>query len=220
MSTNNRKIVTHENPQSAASEAYRVLRTNLRFAAAGEPLQTVAIASAERGEGKSVTAVNLAAAFAQEGKNVVVVDADLRGPSLHYFFAKSNRVGLSTILTGNAQLRQAAVPSGIENLTLLPSGPVPPNPAELLGSERMSGLLEELKAEFDIVIFDTPPTLAVTDSQVLAAKCDGVLFVVRSGSVRRSAAVRAVARLRQVHARLLGAVLNRSLAAHAMYDPY
>lgn len=201
-------IITDLNPKSYISEAYRTLRTNIQFSTIDNNIRSIVVTSPEPSEGKSTTITNLAVAFAQEGKKVILIDADLRKPTLHHFFMKSNRIGLSNLLAGQSTLQQAISDTHIENLSLICSGPVPPNPAEMLNSKRLVQQLEELKEMFDIILFDTPPTLAVTDSQVLSAKCDGVVFVLNSGKVKRDTARKAMERLQHVNARILGVVLN------------
>ncbi|MGG2201591.1 CpsD/CapB family tyrosine-protein kinase [Paenibacillus validus] len=186
-----------------------MLRTNIQFAQIDKSIQRILITSTCPGEGKSTTISNLGIAFAQEGKNVVLVDADLRNPSLHKYFKKSNRDGITNVLTGQSELLQSLHETHVDNLTLLTAGPAPHNPAEMLSSNKMDHLIEELCASYDYVLFDSPPTLAVTDSQVLSAKCDGVVFVVSSGKVKNELVKKAIARLQHVQAKILGVVLNK-----------
>ncbi|MBP1154387.1 MULTISPECIES: CpsD/CapB family tyrosine-protein kinase [unclassified Paenibacillus] len=201
-------IITDLNPKSYISEAYRTLRTNIQFSTFDNHIRSIVVTSSEPSEGKSTTITNLAVAFAQEGKKVVLIDADLRKPTLHHYFMKSNRIGLSNLLAGQYTIQQAISDTHIENLSLISSGPVPPNPAEMLNSKRMEQQLQELKETYDIILMDTPPTLAVTDAQVLSAKCDGVVFVLNSGKVKRDTARKAMERLQHVNAKILGVVLN------------
>ncbi|MEC0247480.1 CpsD/CapB family tyrosine-protein kinase [Paenibacillus chitinolyticus] len=205
--TNNR-LITHANPKSNIAEAYRTLRTNIQFSSIDQEIQSVLVTSAQPEEGKSTTAANLAVAYAQENKKVLLIDADLRKPTLHKVFNVSNRSGLTHVLVNQDQFADALADTGIPNLTLLPSGPVPPNPAELLSSNRMVTLLEEVGAWYDMVIIDSPPLLAVTDSQILAAKADGVVLVLNHGKVKRDRAQKALSQLQYVKARVLGVVLN------------
>ncbi|WP_246120374.1 CpsD/CapB family tyrosine-protein kinase [Cohnella terricola] len=186
-----------------------MLRTNIQFSSIDSPVRSILVTSPDPGAGKSTTCVNLAVTFAQEGRSVVIVDADMRSPTQHYYLMKSNRVGLSNTLAGQAPLRQCLLDTYIEHLTLLPAGSNPPNPAEMLSSNRMSQLLTELKEQFDIVIVDSPPVLAVTDAQVLATKCDGVLIVLRSGKVKRKMAQKVIERLQYVNANIMGVLLNK-----------
>ncbi|RKP53183.1 polysaccharide biosynthesis tyrosine autokinase [Cohnella endophytica] len=207
--TKNHKIIAHENPRSPISESYKMLRTNIQFTSPDKPVHSILITSPEPGAGKSTTSVNLAVTFAQEGKKVVIVDADMRNPTQHFYFAKSNRSGLSNTLAGQMPLQQCLLDTYIENLTLLPSGVIPPNPAEMLSSNRMNQLMADLKEQFDIIIVDSPPVLAVTDAQVLATKCDGVLCVLNAGKVKRQVAQKTLKRLEYVNATILGVVLNK-----------
>lgn len=195
---------------SGAVEAYRVLRTNLQFAAVGHPLRTVMVTSPAPSEGKSMTAGNLAAALAQAGKRVVLVDADLHRPRQHRLFALPNNAGLTTaLLADEPAVDEVLQESGVAGLRVLSTGPLPPNPAELLGSPRMHALLDALVASSDVVVIDTPPVMALSDAAVLASQVDGVLMVIRAGETRRDVARQAVEALQQVNARLIGALLNR-----------
>lgn len=196
-------------PKSLASEAYRTLRTNLQFSSLDTPLRSLVVTSAVATEGKTTTAANLAVVMAQAGNRIVLVDGDLRRPSAHKLFNLPNKTGLTTALVEDPQaLNGYLQETGIENLRVLTAGPIPPNPQELLGSQRMEELLHRLEEEADIVVLDTPPTLVVSDANVLAARASGVLMVVNTGSTRRAAVRQAVEGLRKVGANLLGCVLN------------
>lgn len=196
--------------QSAAAEAYRVLRTNLQFAGVGKPLRTLMITSPVPSEGKSLTAGNLAAALAQAGKQVILVDADLHRPRLHRLFGLRNNTGLTTaLLDGDAGLADLLQATAVPGLNVLTTGPLPPNPAELLGSDRMRELMAALAARCDMVIFDTPPVLALADAVVLGSQVDGTLLVISAGETRRDMAHRGVAALLQANARVVGALINR-----------
>lgn len=242
------KLIAAVHPRSPITEAYRSLRTNIRFSALDSPLRTLMVTSPNPIEGKSVTLANLAVVMAQSGMRVVAVDTDLRRPVLHKVFGIDNSRGLSdaildaendpdeeTHLDGLFSLDSAVPgdrddeedgvlgclkPTGIENLWVMSSGAVPPNPAEMLGSERMRGMIEQLKAQADIVLFDSPPVLAVTDAAVLATQLDGVLLVSDAGRTRRAMAQRAVEGLRKVNANVLGVVLNRLSSSHNGYSYY
>jgi len=203
-----RALIAHTQPKSPITESYRTLRTNIEFSAIDGQLKKMMITSAGPGEGKSTTAINLAIVYAQSEKKVALVDADLRKPVIHRIFQISNRKGLTTFLTGQNELSEVLYRSHVDHLDLLPAGPIPPNPAEMLASRRMATLLEDLAGKYDVVILDTPPVLAVTDAQIIASQCDGVLFVISQGKVKRDLAVKAKAGLEHVKARILGTVLN------------
>ncbi|QHE53741.1 CpsD/CapB family tyrosine-protein kinase [Pontibacillus sp. HMF3514] len=203
-----RTLITNSNPKSPISEQYRTIRTNLQFASVDKELRTMLITSPGPSEGKSMTASNVATVFAQQGKKVLLIDADLRKPTVHYTFRADNTKGLSTYLVGRGGLSDSISESHIEHLDVMPSGPIPPNPAEILGSQAMNTLIREAQQHYDLVIFDTPPVLAVTDSQILANACDGVLLVVRSKQTENEAAEKAKELLEKAQAKLLGVVLN------------
>lgn len=197
-------------PKSPVVEAYRTLRTNLRYASAGSDLRSVLITSPGPGEGKSTTAANLAYIIAQSGQRVIAVSADLRKPTLgKYFGMEHHGRGLSNILIGEATLDDCLIPSAERNLMVLGAGPQPPNPAELLDTERMRVLVQELEERADMVIFDAPPVIAVTDALILGPLVDGVLLVINVGTVPRELAKRSKEQFEAVGARLLGVVLNR-----------
>ena len=206
------ELITLAGDHSAASEAYRVLRTNLQFAAVEHPLRTLLITSPAPSEGKSLTTANLGVALAQAGQRVIVVDADLHRPRLHHLFGLPNTTGLTTaLLEEHPAIAELLQPTGDPRLRLLTSGPLPPNPTELLGSGRMRELLAALaqSGEADIVLLDSPPVLILADAAVLSALADGVLMVVEAGRTRRDAGAKAVETLRTVQARLVGALINR-----------
>ncbi len=206
----NEGLVTLTFPKSPAAEAYRILRTNLQFTNVGNSVSTLTITSASAGEGKTTTIANLGVTVAQAGKRVILVDADLRRPSLHKLFNLPNSIGLtSMILDDKLSVQDALVPTDIPTLRLLCSGPRPPNPAELLEHRRMDGIIEALKSEADLVLFDTPPVLAVADAAILAKKMQGTLLVTEMGKTRTEVCRRAVEALRQVGAQLLGVVMNK-----------
>jgi succinoglycan biosynthesis transport protein ExoP len=204
-------LVTVTDRQSPESEAFRVLRTNVQFANVDRPVRRLLVTSAGPSEGKTLVAANLAAVFAQAGESVILVDADLRRPSLHKVFSLAKDSGLTDGLLGksNPGLDERLLPTPVENLRLLPPGSLPLNPSELLGSQRMSQIVEHLAQEADVVIFDSPPVLAVTDAAVLSQKVDGVLLVVEAGGTQEKASCRMLAELVQVDAPVLGVVLNK-----------
>lgn len=199
-------FVTHS-PRSPAAEAFRSLRTALEFSGAGKPIKSLLVSSSGAGEGKTIIASNLALIMAQGGKRVVIVDADLRRPRLHQELGISNGVGLSDIFRSRVDIEGALQSYGETNLSVITSGGIPPNPAELLASEKMVQILDELTSRFDMVVVDSTPTL-VTDSQLIAARVDGVLIVVRAGQTQSDATRNTIEQYRRVGARLLGVILN------------
>lgn len=207
-STNKISLIMEVNPGSPVAEAYRSLRTNLGFASLEKELKSIAITSAHPKEGKTTTAANLAIAFAHIGKEVLLIDADLRKPVLHTVFNKHNRGGLTSVIVNQQNLKQAVQETHIEHLSLLPSGPLPPNASELLASSRFSALLEECKEKYDVILIDTPPALTITDAHVVSSKCDGVLLVANAGKVKREAIAQVKTALSLVKANVIGAILN------------
>ncbi|OQA42884.1 MAG: Tyrosine-protein kinase YwqD [Chloroflexi bacterium ADurb.Bin325] len=209
MGPGNELMVTAEG-QSAGKEAFRVLRTNLQFAAVDRPLRSLMVTSPAPSEGKSLVIANLAGAMAQAGRRAVLVDCDLHKPRLHRLFGLRNNVGLTTaLLEERPALDVLLQDTAIPGLHVLTSGPLPPNPAELLGSARMREFVAELLTQFDMVLLDSPPTAVLSDAAILSTQCDGVLFVLAAGRSRREITRRAMEALRKVNARVLGAVLNQ-----------
>lgn len=217
---NKRKLIAKLNPKSPISEQYRTIRTNIQFASADGELRSFMVTSASQGEGKSTTAANLAIVFAQQGKRVLLVDSDLRKPTMHYTFRVTNTVGLTNVLTRQASLVEAVQATDVEKLDLLSSGPIPPNPAELLSSRMMEQMLAEAYKQYDLVVFDSPPVLAVTDAQVLANQCQGTVLVVKSGVTELENALKAKELLQAAKAKLLGAVLNNKALKSSSYYYY
>lgn len=202
-------LVTLSHPRSPAAEAYRALRVNLTFASLDKSLETLVVSTPEAEPAKSYVAANLAIVMAQAEQRVVLVDADLRRPHLHELFGCPPEPGLtSVILNREAQRELPLVETGVPGLQLLPSGTLPPNPADILGSRKMEQVLATLKERADVVILDTPPVTVAVDAAVLAAKTDGLLLVVRSGHTRRDAITQAKELLERWRVRLLGAVLT------------
>ncbi|WP_246625161.1 CpsD/CapB family tyrosine-protein kinase [Fictibacillus nanhaiensis] len=203
-----RSLITHNNPKSPISEQYRTIRTNIQFAGVDKEFKTLMVTSAGPGEGKSTTAANLAVVLAQQGKSVLLIDGDLRKPTVHYTFKVSNIYGVTNVLTRQKTLNETVVSSKIPDLDVLPSGPVPPNPSELINSKSMNQLIEDAKSSYDYILFDTPPVMAVTDAQLLSNKVDGVILVVSSGKTQIEGAVKAKELLVHAKANLIGSVLN------------
>jgi capsular exopolysaccharide synthesis family protein len=231
-------VITFTEPQSPAAEAYRTLRTNVQFASVDAPLMRVLITSSGPDEGKSTAVANLAVAMAQADLKVILVDCDLRRPSQHTLFNLPNNEGLTTLFLGRPAaagvsaggssggaaasthmeppLQRTALPT----LFVLTSGPLPPNPAELLASARMDAVLDELTRRADIVLLDTPPVVAVTDASVLSSKVDGCLLVVGAGIAKRDLVRRAKAQLEAVHAKVIGVVVNNVPSDSDAFVPY
>ncbi len=204
------RLIVAKQPLSTISEAFRVLRTNIQFAVVDRRLRSLSVTSAGPSEGKSVVLANLAVSVAQSGAKVVAIDADLRRPTMHKIFGVSNEDGLSTlVLHPEDKAEDYLTPTDVENLWLLTTGPLPPNPAELLGSQRMGDIIEELKGFADLLVFDTPPALVVTDAVVISTRVDGVIVVVDSGRTRRGLIKRVLDELKRVRSNTLGFVLNR-----------
>lgn len=215
-----RSLIAHYQPKSPVAEQYRTIRTNIQYAALQSQLRTIVVTSTGPGEGKSTTVANLAVVMAQQGKKVLLIDADMRKPTAHFTFRQANRVGLTNVLTKQTSLEAAVAQSDVENLDILTSGPVPPNPAELLGSSLMDSLLNEVTNKYDIVLIDTPPVIAVTDAQILSNKCDGAVLVIGSGKTIIDEAKKAKELLEHANAKLLGVVLNRKEQKQSQYYYY
>lgn len=216
----NRSLISLTNPKSPIAEQFRTIRTNIQFSSVDKELQTIIVTSSGPGEGKSTNTANLAVVFAQQGKRVLLIDADLRKPTVHYTFRTENHVGLSNVLTRQLTLEEAISTTAQEKLWVLSSGPIPPNPSELLGSKNMEVLLEQAKEEYDVIVIDTPPVLAVTDAQILANLADGVVLVVSSGKTERDSAKKAKELLESAQAKILGVVLNNKKAEESHYYYY
>jgi receptor protein-tyrosine kinase len=200
--------ISFDNDNSSTAEAFRKLRTNLQFLTVDNPPRVIVVTSSSPSEGKSTTSINIALALAEADHNVVLVDGDLRRPRLAKYLDVLGSVGVSTVLSGAAPLDEVLQQTKFPRLTVLAAGPTPPNPSELLGSLTAEKMISELRAQFDYVIIDSAPVLAVTDGAILAAKSDGALVVVRAGKTRRDQLAHAVGMLNDVGATLLGAVLT------------
>jgi capsular exopolysaccharide synthesis family protein len=210
------QLVMLVDPRSAAAEAYRTLRTNIQFSSLDREVRSIAITSAGAGDGKSTTLANLAIAIAEGGHRVIAVDADLRRPGLHALFGLDNREGLTTaVLDDHTRLPLQDTP--VPGLRLLASGPLPPNPAELVGSRRLDRVLRQLREAADYVLLDTPPAAALSDAPTLAARVDGVVLVIGAGRTKRELARRAKEQLERVQAHILGVVLAGVRLDTALY---
>ena len=208
LQNNKRKLITKTKSKSPISEQYRTIRTNIQFAAVDQEMQIIMVTSATPGEGKSTTASNLAVVMAQQGKKVLLLDADLRKPTVHYTFNQTNTLGLTNVLMKKIKLSEAVKSTDVDYLSVLTSGPIPPNPAELLGSKMMNELFGKLRNEFETVIIDTPPLLAVADAQIVANSCDGTVLVISSGKTEIEDAQKATDMLKASSSTLLGVVIN------------
>lgn len=203
-----RKLVTNANPTSVISEQFRTLRTNISFSSSDSEIRSLVFTSGSPGEGKSTVAANTAVVFAQEGKRVLLMDADMRKPTVHYTFHTTNAMGLSNLLTRKARLEDVVKETDQENLSVITCGPIPPNPSELLRSKTMDSIIEEILQNYDMVVFDAPPVLAVTDAQILANKADGTVLVLNTKKTEKEALEKAKELLETSKANVLGVVMN------------
>jgi tyrosine-protein kinase len=215
------KLVTTSASGSPAAEAYRSLRTNLQFISRDGTVRVISVTSPHAGEGKTTTVANLATTLALTGKRVMALSADLRKPRLHRFFGLDNERGLSSVLGGQAQLADVARRvEGLDSLRIVTSGPVPPNPAELLSSDKMESLLRDLSSSADYVVIDTPPALVVSDAMIVAPRADGIVVVVDADTTTGGAASHTIDQLEQVGGNVIGSVLNRFDPSKARYYSY
>ena len=200
-------FVMEKAPKSIDAEAYRSLRSNIEYSSFDDEYRVIVVTSSVPGEGKSTTAGNLAIALAQSGNSVLLVDCDMRKPSIHKKFKISNAAGTAELLLRKKLFEEVANKYN-ENLTIITAGKIPPNPSEMLASRAMTAFIEEMKKEFKYIILDTPPLQAVTDAQVLSTKADGVLLVVRAGSTKREMVFNSVDLIKKVQGKVIGTVLN------------
>lgn len=211
MATLTPKLITLSDPRSAAAEAYRTLRTNLMFTSVEKPITTLAVTSPSQSDDKSLVLANLAVTFAQAGNKTILVDADLRRPSQQDIWGISNERGLTTMmLEPGAMSNPPLIESGIPNLSILPSGVLPPVPADVLSSSRMNDVIGVLKARAHYLLFDSAPVMTASDASLLGNKLDGVIIVVRAGHTRRDHTAQARTILERVHVHVLGAVMTNA----------
>lgn len=205
----NRYTITSMNPKSPISEQYRTIRTTIEFKMIDQGIKSFLVTSSEASAGKSTTIANLAITFAQQGKKVLLIDADLRKPTVNLIFKVQNRVGLTNVLMNQSSITDAQQRTRVsENLTIISSGPIPPNPSELLGSIAMKRLIESVTEFFDVILIDTPPLSLVTDAQVLSNYVGGVVIVAQANQTKKDGLLRTKKLLNQVQANILGVVLH------------
>lgn len=221
MNKDARNLITVTQPKSPIAEQYRTIRTNIEFMAVDKEIKVMLVTSSTQGEGKSTTASNLAVAYAQQGKRVLIIDTDMRRPTVHYTFRVANGLGLSSLLTRQAELEKAVLPTKVDNLSILTAGPIPPNPAELLSSRAMEKLIEQLRGAYDVIILDAPPLLQVADSRITSKLTDGVILVIGCTTSDRQRVLKAKEQLELTEAKILGVVLNRrELTDDSAYQYY
>ncbi|MGB3159716.1 MAG: CpsD/CapB family tyrosine-protein kinase [Carnobacterium sp.] len=215
-------LITLTKPSSVIAEQFRTIRTNIQFSMVDAELKTIMVTSAAPGAGKSTISANLAVTMAMQGKRVLLVDADMRKPTVHKTFKLPNQNGLTTLLTEkDVEIKDIAHRTPTEGLYVITSGVIPPNPSELLASNRMSTLIKEFEEVFDLIIFDTPPIIAVTDAQVMASKVDGTVFVINKGVANKEMVKKSKELLEMVKANVIGAVFNRvELSPDTYYHYY
>lgn len=213
-------LITLKNPKSPISESYRTLRTNIQFSSLDKNLNTIVVTSSTQGEGKTTTICNLAITIAQSGKSVLLVDCDLRRPRVHKNFDLNNYSGLTNILSGQNEDTDCIKETTIANLSVLSSGPKPPNPSEVLGSKSMKRFVEQMSEKYDYVLLDAPPVGLVTDGAIVSTLADGVILVASSGEVAIEAAKRSKELLENVKANIIGVVLNKVSVAKSQYYKY
>lgn len=210
-------LVTQNDPKNPGAEAYRVIRIGIQFAQAGKELQTIALTSCTPNEGKSTTIANLAVVLTQAGKSVLLIDCDMRNPTVHKNFNLSNKVGLSSCISMGTALSDAVQKTSIEGLYALTGGVIPPNPSELLGSEQMKNVLQRAKEQYDYVLIDTPPVMPVTDALIVSRFVDGMILVIASAEVKVEMARDVKNQLVNAGANILGVVLNKVRSEHHGY---
>ena len=203
------RMITVSKAGSANTEQFNTIRTNIEFSSADEQFKSIMLTSSMASEGKSTVAANLAVSFARQGKKTLLVDSDLRRPTLNATFSIADPKGLTNFLTEKDMPANAVIyKTTVDNLSVMPSGPVPPNPSELIGSRKMAGLIKGLERIYDIVIYDAPPLLSVTDAQLISTRVDGTVLVVREGKTEKEALRQAVGLLNHVNAKIIGTIFN------------
>ncbi|WP_155590312.1 CpsD/CapB family tyrosine-protein kinase [Lysinibacillus cavernae] len=215
-----RKLITISDMTSIPSEQYRTIRANIKFSQPNQDVKTILVTSSIAGEGKSTNAANIGVVFSQESKNILIVDADMRKPTLHHTFYLDNILGLSSVLSRQSTLQEVIQETFVEGVDIISSGPIPPNPTELLASETMTSLMTEVKGIYDLIIFDAPPLLFLSDAQILSNKCDGTILIVNTGVVGKAAVVKSKSILTVSKANILGVILNNYKIKGSTYEHY
>ena len=215
-----KSIISYNNPKSVISEQYRTIRTNIEYSNVDQDKKTILVTSSDKNEGKTTTVSNLAVSFANLNKKILLIDCDLRNPSIHKMFRLNNIYGLTDILAKDRAVDKCIQETELENLYVLTAGAIPPNPAEILSSEKMKNLIEDLKNIYDYIFIDTPPIGLVTDAGVLSSFTDGVVLVVKSESVEKKYLEETKKKLDAVDARILGAILNSYKSEQKDYNYY
>ncbi|WP_251518611.1 polysaccharide biosynthesis tyrosine autokinase [Staphylococcus sp. HKU1] len=203
-------LIVHEKPKSTVSEKFRGIRSNIMFSNANEEIESVLISSEKPSSGKSTVSANLAITYAQAGYKTLVIDGDMRKPTQHYLFNLSNQSGLSNLIIGKVIKKDAIKSTQVDNLDVLTAGPVPPNPSELIGSQRFEELFQQLIAEYDFIVIDTPPVNTVTDAQLYAQLVENCILVIDNEKNDRKEIIKAKELLEKSHGKVIGAVLNRT----------
>ena len=213
-------IISYNDPKSVISEQYREIRTNIEYSNVDQNTKTILVTSSDKNEGKTTTVSNLAVSFANLNKKILLIDCDLRNPSIHKMFRLNNIYGLTDILAKDRAVDKCIQETELKNLYVLTAGATPPNPAEILSSEKMKNLIEDLKNIYDYIFIDTPPIGLVTDAGVLSSFTDGVVLVVKSESVEKKYLEETKKKLDAVDARILGAILNSYKSEQKDYNYY